>query len=113
MLHYVRVCGTLFLWCLGSNFKLRILASTSLVFNLGVICLFSRVVIASDKNIYKYFSSLYIIYGTIFVVAKIIKSPVKNDALFFNLKLFCDYDDYKVFQLSSFRVSALVSGLWF
>jgi len=70
-------------------------AFRTVVFKLGVVCLFSGVARASHKNIHIYFSILRFFMELIFVVAKIIGSPGKNDSLLFHSNYFkCDYDHH-------------------
>jgi len=66
---------------------------SAVFFNLGVVCPFLGVVRASDK-IFIISSIFYISYTEpLFVAAKIIASPGKNDSLLFHSKLLkCGYD---------------------
>jgi len=60
-------------------------AFRTVVFNLGSFIFFLGVTRASNKNIHIYFSIFIFLMELLFVVAKIIRSPGKNDSLLFSL----------------------------
>jgi len=62
-------------------------AFKTVVVNLRVVCLYLGVVRASNKNIHIYFYFIFLM-ELLFVVAKIIGSPGKNDSLLLHSKLF-------------------------
>jgi len=63
-------------------------AFRTVVFNLGIVCFFSRDC-KSFRQKYLYLLLYFIFFmELLFVVAKIIGSPGKNDSLLFHSKLF-------------------------
>jgi len=72
-----------------------------------VVCLLSGAARVSAKNIHNHFYIIYFVYEPLFVVAKIIGSFGKNDALYFFIQncFKCGYDHYSTVVFGNAGIS--------